>query len=249
MELSLRDHSEHVDYINNELTLFATSIARKGWQIRGTTPTDGNCAFWAISDQLDRTGGHPYTQTQLRENVVEYIENLSENDKENLAKFLTQSMDSYLHGMRLNGTYADHICLQSLCKMLSMDILVVNSGDDIRLQPTGTSSKTLVLGHLPDLQHYVSLEPLKRFELDDFVAVHLTGDKHRRVYVAKVLDVDENDVKLKFMKQTRSADVFEWPNKEDIAWQPHSDVWCKFDQPELLPGRGLRMKFDMKGLS
>ena len=50
----------------------------KAWKIRGKTPEDGNCFFWAVSDQLDRVMGSAQTHTQLRKSVVEHIQDLSE---------------------------------------------------------------------------------------------------------------------------------------------------------------------------
>jgi len=36
----------------------------KGLQIRGDTPADGNCLFWAVSDQLEKMAvRHSYTHT------------------------------------------------------------------------------------------------------------------------------------------------------------------------------------------
>ena len=78
MENSLRDNTEHVESSAKQMRLFSNSIMKKGWQIRGETPEDGNCAFWAISDQLELTDGSCYTHTQLRQNVVQFMKDLQQ---------------------------------------------------------------------------------------------------------------------------------------------------------------------------
>ncbi|WAR07956.1 hypothetical protein MAR_017914 [Mya arenaria] len=69
----------HTEQNNDELQLFETSIARKGWRIRGTTPSDGNCFFWAVSDQLDLNRMEVHTHTDLRLQLVHFIEKLPED--------------------------------------------------------------------------------------------------------------------------------------------------------------------------
>ena len=78
MENSLRDNTEHVESSAKQMRLFSNSIMKKGWQIRGETPEDGNCAFWAISDQLELTDGSCYTHTHLRQNVVQFMKDLQQ---------------------------------------------------------------------------------------------------------------------------------------------------------------------------
>lgn len=64
---------------NDEMTkAFEEKIYMKGVKLRGETPSDGNCLFWAISDQMDRINKNVYTHTQLRRMVVDHIQNLSD---------------------------------------------------------------------------------------------------------------------------------------------------------------------------
>ncbi|CAG2230155.1 unnamed protein product [Mytilus edulis] len=67
---------------------FEEKIHEKGVKLRGETPSDGNCLFWAISDQMDRINKNVYTHTQLRRMVVDHIQNLSDDEKSELAKFI-----------------------------------------------------------------------------------------------------------------------------------------------------------------
>lgn len=46
------------------------------------------------------------------------------------------------------------------------------------------------------------------------------------------------------MKATNQEGVYTWPLKEDTSWQPRTDIIMKLSNPELLPGRGLRFKFN-----
>lgn len=78
---------------------------------------------------------------------------------------MTTPLHIYLQAMRKDGTYADHVCLQALSNMLSAEIKVVQAEDDVILYPTGISTCTLVIGYLPELKHYVSLQPLVRYNL------------------------------------------------------------------------------------
>ena len=55
---------------------FEEKIRTKGFKIRGETPEDGNCFFWAVSDQLDRTGSNEVTHTELRGKVVQFLRTL-----------------------------------------------------------------------------------------------------------------------------------------------------------------------------
>jgi len=90
-----------------------------------------------------------------------------QSDKVNMSQLMTKSIDSYLQDMRCNGTYADHICLQNVSKMLSLDVLIIHADlPDVRLSPTaGLANGILTMGYIPESQHYVSLEPLNRYTL------------------------------------------------------------------------------------
>lgn len=71
-------NNDRVFHSTDELHHFESAIARKGWQIRGRTPEDGNCFFWAVSDQMDMKGLDQQTHVQLRASVIQHMQNLSE---------------------------------------------------------------------------------------------------------------------------------------------------------------------------
>ena len=73
---------------------------------------------------------------------------------------MTQSFASYLQQMAKDGTYADHLCLQSLSDMLKINISIIHAGEEDVTISTPGSTGLLVLGFLPDLHHYVNLEKM-----------------------------------------------------------------------------------------
>lgn len=61
-----------------------------------------------------------------------------------------------------------------------------------------------------------------------------------------MLAADGCDIKLKFMMKKTNDSEYVWPDKDDIHWQPISDIVMKLSSPVLAPGRGLRMIFSKK---
>lgn len=53
---------------------------------------------------------------------------------------------------------------------------------------------------------------------------------------------------MKFLHEEKPS-VFVWSNSEDIHWQPETDIIDCLSEPVLLPGRGLKLKFDATELS
>ncbi|XP_060595145.1 uncharacterized protein LOC132749433 [Ruditapes philippinarum] len=104
-----------------------------------------------------------HTHTQLRSKVIHHMQNLSETDKLELEQFLTSDLTKYIEKMSKNGTYADHVCLQNMCKALSCKIDVVH-GDtpNISIGDGDSNIPTLVVGYIPEIEHYVSLQRLNR---------------------------------------------------------------------------------------
>lgn len=74
--------------------------------------------------------------------------------------FLTTDLETYINNMQKDGTYADHIVLLSLSKVLGHTIKIVHAErPDVRVGDYGRDC--LVLGYLPEIKHYVSLEPMR----------------------------------------------------------------------------------------
>lgn len=64
------------------------------------------------------------------------------------------SIDNYILKMSQSGTYADHIVIQSCSKVLKRTIHIVEEGGDHMI---GEYDDTVLLGYLPDMEHYVSI--------------------------------------------------------------------------------------------
>lgn len=65
-------------------------------------------------------------------------------------------LPTYLQKMADTGTYGDHICLEKLANILECKIRVVHA--DTQDVFIGNKEDTLLLGFIPELQHYTSLE-------------------------------------------------------------------------------------------
>lgn len=77
------------------------------------------------------------------------------------SRFLTVDFKDYMASMKQDGTYADHIRLETLQTILKKNIKVIMSaaGEDIQIGDN-TSTQCLMLGYMSDIQHYVSLKPV-----------------------------------------------------------------------------------------
>ncbi|WAR08161.1 hypothetical protein MAR_018119, partial [Mya arenaria] len=69
------------------------------------------------------------------------------------------------------------------------------------------------------------------FNLGGFVEVALPCSKNRKLFVAEVIDVQEDEVLFRYMKAARGG--FKWPTVEDVSWEHHSSVTRHLDNPVL----------------
>ena len=80
-----------------------------------------------------------------------------------MRNFHAENVDTYLERMGHDATYTDHVCIQALSRLLRCKIQIVQSQHlDIVLRPLENPRANLVIGYLPQINHYVSLEPLDR---------------------------------------------------------------------------------------
>ena len=75
-EASIASHIDHVQRVSKYMSRFESQIAERGYKLRGNVPSDGNCFFWAISDQLDMNDNANFSQVELRRKAVEHMEQL-----------------------------------------------------------------------------------------------------------------------------------------------------------------------------
>ena len=59
--------------------------------------------------------------------------------------------------MSHDGSYADHIAVAHMAKMLGITITIVEGGNETII---GTGSPSVMLGYIRQGQHYVSLTPI-----------------------------------------------------------------------------------------
>ena len=79
---SVRENENHRERVGEGIRLFTDSIKTKGWTIRGESPEDGNCLFWAVSDQLQFVDEN-HTQAALREMAATSMADYSQVKKLN----------------------------------------------------------------------------------------------------------------------------------------------------------------------
>ncbi|XP_062577461.1 uncharacterized protein LOC134239300, partial [Saccostrea cucullata] len=130
--------------------------------------SDGNCMFRAIADQLLINGCLGHSIESLRHTAIKYLgQNPFHQDKGHLSSFLSEeTWEEYLTRMSKSGEWSDHIILQAVADVFSLEVIVFNVyRDDIcRTEVKGKMCKnnqnrlTIFLGHLGEF-HYLSLRP------------------------------------------------------------------------------------------
>ena len=78
LQNSIDSHDRHNVKYALALSDFEYSVSQHGYKVRGITPDDGNCFFWAMSDQLALRNNIKVTHSELRENVVQHVRNKSQ---------------------------------------------------------------------------------------------------------------------------------------------------------------------------
>ncbi|CAH3180967.1 unnamed protein product, partial [Porites lobata] len=157
--------------IESSKTEFSEALKRtaleKGFAI-SDNQGEGNCMFFALSEQLDLIKGIQMSHDELRRTVVQHLrENPRLPDGTELSHFVDgyPSWDAYLTSMMADGTWGDHVILHGAANCFQTCIHVISSlphRHDVMICPEFdvTSSGRLVLGHVYEL-HYVSLIPQK----------------------------------------------------------------------------------------
>ena len=137
-------------------------------------PTDGNCLFSAISDQMKVCLGKDISAAALRRDITDYLLErhgsltLLDSSVVHLSeKLLHSDVPSYLHNMRQPGTFGDHIMILGACCLLSVQFVILSTlGEDatVVVAPNKNSHllsnlPTMLLGHYAEDhgEHYVSL--------------------------------------------------------------------------------------------
>ncbi|KAH3738261.1 hypothetical protein DPMN_044892 [Dreissena polymorpha] len=95
---------------------------------------DGNCFFWAVTDQLEHLDIENQSCEELRHAVVNYINNLPEAKRNEMLEFLTTPFNNYVDAMKTNRTYAYHFVIQAMRSMLGSAINIIQQTDADEIQ-------------------------------------------------------------------------------------------------------------------
>ncbi|MGH0143037.1 UNVERIFIED_CONTAM: hypothetical protein FKN15_077386 [Acipenser sinensis] len=136
-------------------------LSSKNYKLYGITLSDGNCFFWAISSQLERTGQFSLKPSGLRKMVFNDLSDLSKGEKDALHYMPNKPFHVYLADLRKDGTYADHITVEYTSRMLKMPITVVRDPVDNIVGDHGSNTSMLYVGYIPSISHYVSIESVQ----------------------------------------------------------------------------------------
>ncbi|KAI8511939.1 hypothetical protein Bbelb_110390 [Branchiostoma belcheri] len=138
-KVGLRELSQSIQQTGSRPDVLEQRAQTAGMKLRPPTPKDGNCFFWAISDQLKREalrqeGAEEMAQEDIRELVTSYIrDNPNTADGEPIASFIDTpgvSLEEYLIKMAENGVWADHIVVQATADLLRRTINIVSTAGD-----------------------------------------------------------------------------------------------------------------------
>lgn len=127
------------------------------------TPSDGNCQFSAIAQQLQLQLNQHYSAFQVRKAIVDFLRKnkiiLGVDGLVDLSQFV-DDWDVYLNQMEQEGEWGDHITLFAAPAVFQTTITLLSDSlaNVITIQPPpGTQSlANLLLGHVSEL-HYVGL--------------------------------------------------------------------------------------------
>lgn len=70
-------------------------------------------------------------------------------------------LGSHVTNLAIDGTYADHIDVECMAAMLELRVRIVQPSTDT-IAGVQVQGPELVLGFIPNLKHYVSLEATAR---------------------------------------------------------------------------------------
>ena len=156
----------------------------------------GNCLFRAIAHQLYND---PNRQLEIRTTGVQYLQNNPERFIES-AVIDNMSWLEYITRMSRDGTWGDHIIMQSIAEAMNLSINVVESSSNFTeltvVEPVNRSpeSRTVYIGHIGEM-HYVSTKPLC------FGNVEAVSNNRKR----KLDDSNKNQSHFSYLKTMSSS--------------------------------------------
>lgn len=118
-------------------------------------PSDGNCLFHAVADQLNKIGRPAVSAAQLRERAINHML----QHWHHYSAFCGDNGDSYIAEMIENGAWADHPIIQATAEMLRVNI-TIHRTDGAETSIAADFEDTIYLGYYVGV-HYVSLEKVE----------------------------------------------------------------------------------------
>lgn len=235
---SIESQKEHAQKMEESLAKFEKYVCP--WYSLLPTPSDGNCLFWALSQQLDIVGKQ-HTHYDLRKLLVDYMESLPESQKEELQESMTSTYDEYLSEMKTDGSYADHVAVSALGKILGVKIVVHQESGDTTI---GTSGQQIHIGFIPEVSHFVALKSEFHPHLLDecCYAVYYT-DPIVEFHIGRAIRTEctcdsfpEPHLQMKFLQKDILSKMFHWvTGKHQYECVPKQ---CVFYGPIGLIGAG-----------
>ena len=248
---SQRAEDEHRDRVQKSLHQFAQYVHPQYTVV--PVPSDGNCFFWALKQQLEQVGLQSYKHSELRQMLADHMQRLSHEEKLKLMPFMTKPYDTYVIDMAKDGTYADHISVMLMSQLLCVKIVVHQETGDTTI---GSCSTKIHIGYLPCISHYVALKP--SFSLDpssilreNYYAVYYT-ELTVDYYIGRTISADctcdsipQKHAQMKFLKYNILTKSFDWPRRCELECVPKQFI---FKGPLILVGSG-PFKIDLQAIA
>ena len=167
--------------------------------------------------------------------ICDFLElGLSVDGQDILSDFLpNNNLKEFVRNMGVNMTYADHVIVEYMSRMLEQPITVVRSPFHILIGQDYKDKPMLFLGYLADMHHYVSIKPERnRDQQQDGVTIeteqHYAVDYIDRFYVGRVLKKGRapGSYHMKFLhKSCKNGEmIFFWPNNDDTDEVFHQSI-------------------------
>lgn len=156
------DHQMNTDALEKQKLRLQKRLLEYSMKDKSFIPSDGNCQFYSLSDQIFNTIDH---HRLVRQTLVKWLRDHKEWKLENGA-----SMKDFVHGtsweeyceeMSRNGIWGDHLTLTAAANYYGMKICIISSieGDNFITEIIPTSLKSdrpILLSHYAEY-HYGSI--------------------------------------------------------------------------------------------
>lgn len=194
--------------VPTSLYINLTKIVEERGCIIVDVPSDGNCFFHAVIDQLQQFGSVNTMSTcnawQLRQDAVTYLEKNPKCIEESfLIRADYKNFTVYLKSQRLNGHWCDEPIVRATADILGADIHIWHDNGHITIIKCNVCSlldiKKVIIGLITET-HYVSIHP-KSFQISCVTNIQtsatikdslFTEKEHARNEIVNTSNADNN---------------------------------------------------------